>query len=1135
MNRYLLIGVYAWMAGLSVASAQPIGSRFVPVTPCRVVDTRGGAGQFGGPTMAAGATRSFPIPQSACGIPSTAQAYALNVTVVPAGSLSYLTLWPAGQSRPLVSTLNSFGGIVVANAAIVPAGAGGAVSVFVSNQTDVILDINGYFDSTGAAKSFSFYPATPCRIADTRGAAGQFGGPSMSAGQIRAFPIPSSSCTIPAAATAYSLNVTAVPRTRFLGYLSTWPAGQTQPNVSTLNSWTGKVVANAALVPAGANGSVSVFVTDPTDVILDINGYFGQPGGAGELAFYPVTPCRVADTRNTAGPFGGPEMGAGDTRSFAMPSSGCSVPSTAAAYSVNVTVVPDGGLSYLTTWPAGSPRPLVSTLNSFDGSVVANAAIVPAGTNGAISVYVTDPTHVIVDINGYFGPPPASTPTPTPTPTPSPTPTPDQRAELLLSQMTLAEKLQLVHGNLTIENPTGPRNAPFWVPGIPRLGIPDLLSADGPTGVGDTVGRATALPSCIASAASWDLDEAYKYGQVIGKETYAFGINVNLGGNVNLIGREPRDGRTFETKGEDPLLAGEITAAHLRAIQGQYVIAGVKHYAFNDQETARTQSNAVIDERSARESDLLAFEIGIKDSNAQMVMCAYNFVNALSACGNDHLLNGVLKGDWGFAGFVLSDAYATQSSVASAMAGLDQEQPGDYLFGGIWAPESLQAAVQNGDMPLSRLNDMVHRILRAMYAAGVFDHPATVQPIDAAGDAAVAQEVEEQGAVLLKNAGGQLPLNASNVRSIAVIGSHADVGVLSGGGSAQVVPVGGAALTLPPACPPYTPPPGGQACTSAFQIFDPSSPLAAIKATAPAATVVFSDGTDPVAAAALAASASVAIVFVSQWESEGMDLQDLSFSGNQNALVAAVAGANPHTIVVLENGGAQLMPWIDSVSAVLEAWFPGQRGGEAIANILFGQVNPSGKLPITFPRSVADLPRPVIPIPSPPDSTASFNIDYTIEGFNVGYKWYDSKGLDVLFPFGYGLSYTTFSISNFQLTSELSVGNLGFQVSFDVQNTGSLAGAEVAQVYLGLPAGIGEPPKRLVGWRKVLLQPGQRQSVAVSLSASSSAHPLSYWDVSSNGWLNAAGDYAVYVGDSSRNVALAGTFHLDAPQGSRAR
>jgi beta-glucosidase len=1074
-----------------------------------VADTRGAGGQFGGPSMAAGSARSFPIPQSSCGIPGTAQAYALNVTVVPAGPLGYLTLWPTGQGRPLVSTLNSFAGNVVANAAIVPAGTGGAVSVFVSDQTDVVLDINGYFDSTGTRNSF--YPATPCRIADTRGAAGQFGGPSMSAGQSRDFRIPSSTCAIPATATAYSLNVTAVPDTNFLGYLSTWPTGSPQPLVSTLNSWTGKVVANAAIVPAGTSGSVSVFVTDPADVILDIDGYFGPPGGAGELALYPVTPCRVADTRNPNGPFGGPEMGAGSTRSFAISASGCSVPSTAAAYSVNVTVVPDGVLSYLTAWPAGSAQPFVSTLNSLDGAVVANAAIVPVGANGAISVYVTNPTHVIVDINGYFGPPP-----------------PDQRTDLLLSRMTLDEKIQLVHGNLTIENPKGPRNAPYWVPGILSLGIPDLLAADGPTGVGDGVGEATALPSSIASAASWDLDEAYKYGQVIGKETSAFGLNVNLGGNVNLIGREPRDGRTFETKGEDPLLAGKITAAHARAIQDQYVIAGVKHYALNDQETARTQSNAVIDERSARESDLLAFEIGIKDSNAQMVMCAYNSVNGAASCGNDHLLNGVLKGDWEFPGFVLSDAYATPSSVAAAMAGLDQEQPGNYMFGGIWTPESLAAAVANGDLPLSRLNDMVHRILRAMYAAGLFDHPATVQPIDAAGDAAVAQEIEEQGAVLLKNAGGQLPLNPSNIASIAVIGSHADVGVLSGGGSAQVVPVGGAALTLPPACPPYTPPPGGQACTSAFQVFDPSSPLAAIRAKAPGATVTFNDGTDSAAAAALAASSSVAVVFVSQWESEGMELQDLGFSGNQDALVAAVARANPHTIVVLENGGAQLVPWHDSVSAVLEAWYPGQRGGEAIANILFGAVNPSGKLPITFPRSVADLPRPAIPIPSPPDSTAPFNIDYTIEGFDVGYKWYDSKGLDVLFPFGYGLSYTTFSISNLQLKADLSAGNLGFQVSFNVQNTGSVAGAEVAQVYLGLPAGIGEPPKRLVGWQKVLLEPGQQQSVTVNVSASSSAHPLSYWDVSSNAWLNAPGDYTVYVGNSSRSVAPAGIFHLDA-------
>ncbi len=377
----------------------PVGTRFVPVPPCRVADTRRPAGTFGGPTMTAGSTRSFPIPGSGCGIPATAQAYSVNVTVVPAGPLSFLTLWPAGQAQPFVSTLNSMDGSVVANAAIVPAGPGGAVKVFVSNQTDVVLDINGYFDSAGA----SFYAATPCRVADTRYPTGQFGGPSMFGGQTRDFPIPSGACAIPATATAFSLNVTAVPQAGFLGYLTAWPTGPSRPFVSTLNSWTGEVVANAAILPAGTDGSVSIFATDPTDVVLDLNGYFGPSVGQGALAFYPVPPCRVADTRYPAGPFGGPEIRAQSVRSFAIPASGCAIPSTAAAYSVNVTVVPDGPLSYLTAWAAGSPQPNVSTLNSLDGTVVANAAIVPAGTNGAISIYVTNGTHVVLDINGYFG------------------------------------------------------------------------------------------------------------------------------------------------------------------------------------------------------------------------------------------------------------------------------------------------------------------------------------------------------------------------------------------------------------------------------------------------------------------------------------------------------------------------------------------------------------------------------------------------------------------------------------------------------------------------------------------------------------------------------------------------------------
>jgi len=693
--------------------------------------------------------------------------------------------------------------------------------------------------------------------------------------------------------------------------------------------------------------------------------------------------------------------------------------------------------------------------------------------------------------------------------------------------MTLDEKLQLVHGNLTTQNGIGPRGAGCWVVGVPRLGIPDILCGDGSVGVGNAVGPATALPSSLASASSWDLDEAYKYGQVIGKELSAYGLNLNFGGNVNLTAREPRDGRTFETKGEDPLLAGKITAAHLRAVQDQYVIAGVKHFAMNDQETARTQANAVIDERSARESDLLAFEIALKESNAQMVMCAYDLMNGTFSCGNSHLLNDILKGDFEFPGFVLSDAFATPSSFPSAVAGLDQEQIGDYMFDGIWSSESLKTAIQNGDMPASRLDNMVHRILRAMYAAGVIDHPASVRPIDAPGDAAIAQEAEEQGAVLLKNAGAQLPLSAASVKSIAVIGSHADVGVLSGGGSAQVFPVGGAALTLPPACPPYTPPPGGLACTAASQIYDPSSPLLAIQAKAPAANVAFNDGTDLTAAAGLAASSDVAIVFVSQWESEGMDLVDLTLADDQDALVSAIAAKNPHTVVVLENGGPQLMPWLGNVSAVLEAWYPGQKGADAIANILFGTVNPSGKLPISFPASVADLPRPTIPIPDPPDSTAPFDVDYTIDGVNVGYKWFDVNGKQPLFPFGFGLSYTTFSISSLQLTPDNPPTD-GFQVSFNLQNTGNVAGAEVAQVYLGFPAGTGEPPKRLVGWQKVQLQPGAQQQVTITVDASDSSHPLSIWGTSSGGWVTPDGDYTVYVGNSSAtsDLAAAGTFHI---------
>jgi beta-glucosidase len=703
---------------------------------------------------------------------------------------------------------------------------------------------------------------------------------------------------------------------------------------------------------------------------------------------------------------------------------------------------------------------------------------------------------------------------------PPPTASPDVRADYLVGQMTLDQKIQLVHGGAALDwwDQTLPRGAAGWIPGVSQLSIPDLYFADGSVGVGDGVGQATALPSSLASAASWDLNEAAKYGQVIGAELSAYGINVNLGGNVNNTGREPRDGRTFETKGEDPILAGKIAAAHLKAIQAQFVMGGIKHFAFNDQETGRTTANAIVDERSGQESDLLAFEIGIDDSNVQSIMCSYNLVNGAWACENPYLLNTTLKGYWSFPGFVMSDWDATHSTVNAAINGLDQEQPEDIYFG-----SSLEQAVQSGEVPQSRLDDMVHRILRAMYAAGLFDHPLTVQPINAAADAAIAQEAEEQGAVLLKNT-GILPLG-TNLASIAVIGSHADLGVLSGGGSAQVQPVGGAVSFAgnpyeAKPCPP---------CWSAV-VWDPSPPLAAIQAMAPSATVQYNDGTNVSTAAALAASSNVAIVFVSQWASEGMDLPSLNFTDvihatpiDQDALVAGVAAANPNTIVVAENGGPQVMPWLSSVSAVLEAWYPGQQGGPAIANLLFGVVNPSGKLPMTFPASVNDLPRPVIA--TPPDSTTPFPVDYTIDGFNVGYKWYDAQGLTPLFPFGYGLSYTTFSMTNSQLSADTSSSSPSFQVSLNLQNTGAVAGAEVAQVYLGLPSSTGEA-KRLVGWQKVPLNPGQQQSVTIQVNASDSSQPLSYWDVNSHSWLIASGTYTVYLGNSSRNLATVGTFQV---------
>jgi hypothetical protein len=360
-----------------------------------VADTRNPAGPFGGPQIAGGATRDFTIPNSACGVPPTARAYSLNVAVVPAGPLGFLTLWPSGQAQPLASTLNSLDGRIKSNAAIVPAGAGGAISVFASNATDVILDINGYFVPATDPTALAFYPITPCRVADTRNAPAPLGGPSLAGGQSRTFPIPSAAgCNIPAGAQAWSLNFAAVPKGP-LGFLTAWPTGQGQPGVASLNALTGTVTANAAIVPAGTNGAIDVFASNATDLVIDINGYFAPPA-AGGLSLYNVTPCRVLDTRLPAG--SQPFTGQRDVNVAASP---CGIPVAAQAHVLSATVVPSGALGFLTLWPQGQTQPVVATLNALDGAVTSNLAIVPT-SNGIVSAFATNPSHLILDILAYF-------------------------------------------------------------------------------------------------------------------------------------------------------------------------------------------------------------------------------------------------------------------------------------------------------------------------------------------------------------------------------------------------------------------------------------------------------------------------------------------------------------------------------------------------------------------------------------------------------------------------------------------------------------------------------------------------------------------------------------------------------------
>jgi beta-glucosidase len=657
----------------------------------------------------------------------------------------------------------------------------------------------------------------------------------------------------------------------------------------------------------------------------------------------------------------------------------------------------------------------------------------------------------------------------------------EERVDQVLSRLTPAEKIGLVHGSGTVADVVKPTAYPGLVKAVQRLCIPQLALSDGAAGVGNNKSGVTQLPAPNSLAASWDRTLAAAYGDVVGAEVRGKGANVALGPTLDLA-RDPRAGRSFETFGEDPELTGALAVPQIRAIQDNGVIAQAKHLAAYNQETLRDTElgNMVVDERTLQELYLPAFEDAVRDGDVGSVMCSYNFVNGVQACNNTYLLSQVLKGQFGFGGFVTSDWLAMHASVAAANAGLDLQMPGGCYFG-----TRLNAGLAVGEVPMSRLDDMVRRILRPMFARGIFDHPDPGTPdtvVTSPAHVGVAREVAEQGTVLLKNEHNVLPLTGPG--SVAVIGNAAGAGVLgSGGGSVHVV---------------------------APSIVTPYQGISA-RAARDRIAVTFDDGGNRARAASVAKAAGTAVVFVAKWSTESKDAGNISLSNADNQLIEAVSAANPNTVVVLNTGGPVTMPWLSKVRGVFAAWYPGQEYGHAIASLLFGDTNPSAKLPITFPTGLDQVPA---------RGFARFPGGQYTERLAVGYRWYDQQQLNPLFPFGFGLSYTDFSVGG------LVVGPVGpggtVNVTVSVTNTGARAGAEVTQLYLSHPASDGEPPRLLKGFEKVQLNPGETKPVRFTLDA----RAFSHWDATGHQWIRSAGDYTVSVGDSSRHLPLTGVVRV---------
>jgi len=652
----------------------------------------------------------------------------------------------------------------------------------------------------------------------------------------------------------------------------------------------------------------------------------------------------------------------------------------------------------------------------------------------------------------------------------------EARARKIVAQMTLDEKIDQLHG---IRTATVFR----FVPPVARLGVPALLVTNGPAGVGpgDVVqSPATALPAPIGLAATWDVHAATKYGDIQGEELRDVGRNFLEAPDINMA-RVPLNGRTFEAYGEDPYLAGRLSVADIRAIQRHGVIANVKHYLGNNQEANRFAVSDAVDERTLREIYLPAFEASVREGHAQSVMCAYPKINGTFSCENGTFLTDVLKKEWGFDGFVTSDFGAVHSTAPSANAGLDLEMPTGIFFG-----DALKSAVQAGQVAEAVLDDKLIRRYTKMIEAGIFDRDAATTPIPAQEHGAIARALAEEAMVLLRNESVNgaplLPLRADRLQKVALIGPYAGAAHTGGGGSSKVKPL-------------YT-----------------VSPRDGLASRLPTASIDYQDGSNLATAASSAAAADVAIVMVGDSESEGSDRKSLALANQQDDLVSAVIAANPRTIVVVKSGGPVLMPWIARAPAVLEAWYPGEEDGNAVAAVLFGAVNPSGKLPITFPVRESDMPTASSPERYPGvNGTAAYS-----EGVFIGYRHYDQNAIEPLFPFGFGLSYTTFSFARLQV--ERRHGARDVSGSIEVTNRGGVHGAEVVQVYVGDPssAEVPEPPSQLKAFERVELEPGETRRIHFELPARSFAH----WDTSTHAWKVSEGTYTIKVGNSSRHLPL---------------